>query len=91
MSHSEAHLVVIHEGLAQKSEGGEPVVKLLVLDDNSVEVLVKPSSVVHQKTLLHVHWKLAEVLGLVEDSTEHDNGDLISVIVVMENSILSTS
>ena len=34
------HLVVLHKGLSQEGQSGEPIVKLLILDYNSVEILV---------------------------------------------------
>ena len=35
-----AYLVVLNKGLSQEGQSGEPIVKLLILDDNSVEILI---------------------------------------------------
>ena len=38
-----SHLVVLNKSLSEQGESGEPVVELLILDDHSVEILVKSS------------------------------------------------
>ena len=52
--------------------------KLLVLHHHSVEVFIEPALVVLLETVSHVVRELHQGGGVVEDSAEQDNGDLVT-------------
>ena len=85
-------LLVVGEGLSEKSKRWKPVLKLLILNDNPVEVLVEsgkrkqsiltsnkmssPALVVLLQALLHVLWKVGPLIGCVEGAGEQHDRHL---------------
>ena len=81
-----SYLVVLHKGLSEEGESGEPIIKLLILDDHSVEILVISSCT--KSGIKAVHLKLRSPASPVVslETFLHVSRELGQILGFIENS-----